>query len=136
MAVDREALKRIIEKAYSETMSELSSEFQAVISDLNAFPGFVDQDIIDTGEFKASQQLNRKTRFNSVFNWDPISEDGYHYAAGLHTGFWAWGHTYIPGRNWTGLGIKRNKPVTLLAKKLKTLGFSVKFKDNSDRFYP
>ena len=136
MAINREALKRLIEKADNETMAELSAEFQEVISDTNAFPGFVDQDIIDTGEFKESQQLNRKTRFSTVFNWDPVSEDGYHYAAGLHTGFWAWGRTYIPGRNWTGLAIRRDRPVTRLAHKLKQSGLRVKCKDNSTRFYP
>ena len=132
MSIDREKLYKLIQSAYDETMSELGDEFTAVIEDENAFQGFPNQDIIDQGDFKESQEERKEGRFSTVFNWDPINEEnGYHYAAGLHTGFWAWGRTYIPGRNWTGLGIQRNKPVLNLAEKLRGYGFKVRVYDNT-----
>lgn len=135
--INRKALKQAIAKAYQETIEELGSEVTEVISDPNEFSaeGFTDQDIIDSGRFKESQELNFPTQFQATFKWDPIDpETGFHYGAALFTGFWAWGRTFIPGREYPYAAIRRNKPVQRLAYKLRDLGLKVKFRDNSEYF--
>lgn len=104
---------------------ELDDEFQVVISDTFAFAdiGLTNQDIIWSGQLKASQNMSLQDgkNINVTWTWDPTDPDtGYHYANDVFVGFNAWGNgRFIPGRNWPGKGIERLDPIVYLVRKLK-----------------
>ena len=73
-------LKQIIKESFSQVVDELDLEFQAVISDSNAFAdiGVYNQDIIWTGRLKESQQLEISTDRNNVkasWRWNPFDPE-------------------------------------------------------------
>lgn len=118
-------LKRMIIQSFEETIKELDMEFQAVISDTNAFAdiGVFNQDIIWSGRLKESQQLELSTEGNKVkasWQWDPVDpETGDHYAGDVFVGFTTWSGRFIPGRNWPDKGIERYDPFDNFVVKLR-----------------
>lgn len=132
-------LRNEIREAVGDVMAELDLEYEKVIEDMNAFAdqGFIDWDIVDTGRFRDSQKVNIATVDSQVvarWVWNPESpENGYHYAAALYYGFYAFGNqnAWIPGRRWVELGIKRVNPVRKLAANLRERGVSAKVARNN-----
>lgn len=118
-------LKQIIQESFNEVVRELDLEFQAVISDTNAFAdiGVYNQDIIWSGRLKESQQLEISTEKNKAkasWQWDPVDpETGDHYAGDVFVGFTTWSGRFIPGRNWPDKGIERYDPIDNFVLKLK-----------------
>jgi len=118
-------LERIIKDAFQEAIDDLDMEFQAVISDANAFAdiGVFNQDIIWSGRLKESQQLEISQGGNKAkasWQWDPVDpETGDHYAGDVFVGFTTWSGRFIPGRNWPDKGIERNNPIDNFIVKLR-----------------
>ena len=58
------------------------------------------RDIVDSGDFLASQKRAFDGRTNLVFTWDARSEKGFMYAGAILTGYQAKSGRNVPGRNW------------------------------------
>jgi hypothetical protein len=87
--------------AFKETCFLQGSKFTEVISDPNAFADFPAQDIVDTGQLRASQQLDFVGATVAIFSWNV--DYAYHVWAGytLRNG------KEQPGRDWIKLGFSK-----------------------------
>lgn len=88
-------LEKILSTALQKTCHRQGQEYQKVISDSNAFPGFPGQDIVDTGALKGSQSLSFPHNFQAQFTWSV------EYAIYVHQGYTLRGGGHQPGRPWT-----------------------------------
>lgn len=94
-------LGAIAEKVFRQTCEELGEEYRKVIEDPNAFPGFKDQDIVDTGALRDSQRLTFAKDGSAEFSW-PVP-----YSVYVHQGYTLKNGNKQPGRQWTVEGNKR-----------------------------
>lgn len=86
--------------AFRDTMQLLGREFTAVITEVGAFPGFPDSDIIDTGDLKARQQADIQDT-SATFTW-PVD-----YSLYVHEGYTLRNGQTQPGRPWTRAALQR-----------------------------
>lgn len=133
MKLNLNALNQAIDKAFASVVASADTEFIAVIEDPNEFAdiGLPNQDIVDSGRFRDAQVVDVQAN-KATWTWDPTSpENGYHYAAALLVGFFAYGgHKYIPGRNWIFRALKRIDFVQLFASELEKQGIKAKVTRN------
>ena len=99
--IDRRALNDPLERAFRQTMFRLGRSFTEVISDPNAFSNFPGQDLVDKGQFRASQRLNFPAPGKALFSWNVD------HAIYLLKGWQTRSGTKVEGRNWITEGIKR-----------------------------
>lgn len=84
-------------------MFALGRSFTEVISDPNAFADFSDQDLVDTGRFRASQQLQFPAPGRARFSWNT------EYAVYLLRGATRRNGTKLQGRDWIAAGLARSR---------------------------
>jgi hypothetical protein len=90
---------------YADSIEYLEQEAQDVIASTTAFPANSPDDIIYSGQLKASQRTI-KTKNSTLIQWNPKSSKGYPYAPKVVTGFKAWGKgRFVPGRDWATLAL-------------------------------
>ncbi len=103
-------MNQMFDESWAEVVAALEVELEEVITDPNAFEdiGFVDQDIVDTGRLRDSQQVTAQNR-KVTFAWNPRDpETGELYATTVYSGFKAYGKgKWIPGRRWPEKAIDR-----------------------------
>lgn len=118
-----------IDKAWNEVLEEVDQEFDNVIEDPNAFAssGFVDQDIIDTGNLKDSKEtVIENNKLTCQWNAkDP--ETGYPYPPLVQAGGF-FGKKYLPGRDWPEEAMQRIDPAKALSERLNKMGIKAKVK--------
>lgn len=116
VTINASKLSRAADEAFRETCFLLGAELTKVISEPGAFDGFPG-DIVDTGQLRASQDLQFVGGSEARFSW---STD---YALYVHEGYTLRNGRSQPGRPWTKLANQRldSQKVfqTLLREKLK-----------------
>jgi hypothetical protein len=107
---------KLIQKEFAGEVSSLGTSMQNVISDPNAFSYLPNRDIILSGELKKSQKVTYK-RLQAAVQW-PVQNEGYRYSRAVYHGFHPWGNpnSYIPGRKWPELALKRKPNLRLVLK--------------------
>lgn len=115
-------LEAIALAAVESVLSGLDSAFtQKIESGEYEWPGptyrangelvFSPRNIVDLGNLRDSQTLSQKSKSEWQFSWDPVSEDGFHYALINHEGATSrTGGTTWPARPWTKRAVRAYKP--------------------------
>lgn len=116
-----------VENAFEGYVEELGVECTNVIEDPNAFNdlGLFDHDIVWTGQLRDSQQVTDESEGRKRIyrlTWDPVSDNGFHYAGLVYNGFVA-GTKYYPPRHWPEMAVDRLGHLPKFAEKLKEEGF-------------
>ncbi len=119
VTIDLGAVNRATESAFKETCFLLGIEFTKAISEpiwqWDNAPS--PRDIVDTGQLRASQQVEFVSDSEAQFSWNV------EYALYVHEGYQLRNGREVSGRPWTTKGLKRFNPQkvfeTLLAAKLK-----------------
>lgn len=93
VTVNFSKLEKAAVAAYKETVLLMGRKFTEVISDPGAFAGF-DGDMVDTGQFRASQNVNFLKAGDAEFSWNVD------YAIYLYMGFTTRSGREVKGRNW------------------------------------
>lgn len=133
----KKALAKDVKKAARKVYANLEEEVDRVIESDSEFSdlGFK-KNIVLSGRLRDSRISDIQEKGESITyesTWDPANPDnGYHYATAVHEGFFAWGHTYIPGRPWTERTIENIPPESELVKELKKLGYDAKVTKKSN----
>ena len=93
-------------RAFRETVLIMDAEYKLTISDPNAFArlGFTNQDIVDTGRLRASQQFNFAGTGKAIYSW-PVD-----YSIYVHEGYTLRNGRQQLGRPWTDETVKRANP--------------------------
>lgn len=115
-----------VENAFEEYVGELAQECTNVIEDPNAFSdiGLVDHDIVWTGQLRDSQQVTDESEGRKRIlrlSWDPVSDNGFHYAPLVYNGFVA-GTKYYPPRHWPEMAAERLGGLPKFAAKVREEG--------------
>jgi len=98
--INLKAVERAAEQSFKEACYLLGNEFTRVISEPGAFPGFPG-DIVDSGQMRASQQLDFPDLGEARFTWNT------EYSLYVHEGVTLKNGKTISGRPWTKLGLER-----------------------------
>jgi hypothetical protein len=126
----------LIQNEFVNETDRYAKETQKVISDTNAFPELPDQDIIYSGDLKASQRTNRG-RFKAKITWPVKSKTGYPYSLAVYKGFFAWGNPkrrWIAARRYPELALKRSKTRLVLKVVQTANGLQALIRPNSDLY--
>ena len=86
--------------AFRDACFLLGREFTAVISEPGVFEGFP-QDIVDTGQLRASQELVFRSPTEANFSWNVA------YGNFIHDGYTMRNGTVVEGRPWTTKALER-----------------------------
>lgn len=121
-------LKKDLVEARAKAIAKVDAELDRVIESPSEFAdlGFDGQDIVDTSRLLKSKIITADPN-GVTFGYDPVDPDsGYHYAAAVYFGFFAFGKKYIPGRRWTIRSVKNENPVLNMVDSLKGMGYDAR----------
>ena len=121
-------LEKDVAEARGQAIATYDAELDRVIQSPDEFSdlGFDGQDIIDTSRLFDSKVISANPD-GVTFSYDPVDpETGYHYAAAVFYGFFAYGRKYIPGRRWTIRALKNENPVVNMVTSLKAMGYNAR----------
>lgn len=136
MASFPKELEDAIAEAFGDLIAQYNEEVDQVIQSTTEFgdSGFDNQDIVDTGRFLDSKTIEDSGKNEVTIAWDPADPDsGYHYAAALWNGFFAYGgKKYIPGRHWAERAAYNMEITKRFAELLQESGLEAKITKNGD----
>jgi hypothetical protein len=95
LRLNLDRISETAKEAFAETALLFERELTQVMSEPGAFPSHPDSDIVDTGQLRASQTVNKVSDFQSDFSYPT------EYALYVHEGYTMKNGRVIIGRPWT-----------------------------------